>query len=328
MNPIHPLAAMLPPMSDQEYADLKVSIEKNGLRRPVVMIGNEILAGHHRMRACIDLGISPTLRQYDPQKDGPLPVEFVLDEEINRRHMGTDQRAVFAAKLQAWKKDQAGDPDPKPENVVPIGSDDGPEVPPESTGQETGVEPGQEAGQTANEEDGVGKKGQNVTTEEQELMDRLKVGRDKLRQATRVQKGAPDLLESVAAGSIPLDEAEEMMNRRAGATKYRKEAADLLSADHGDETAERVRNCDLLYPDRDLKAFMALPLKEAKEVIETIAGTGWSARQAIQFLSAAFGGSDRLSDVFDWTAWELARTGKKRAILKTSGYKITVEKST
>ena len=96
-------------------------------------------------------------------------------------------------------------------------------------------------------------------------------------------------------------------------------------SEHGDDVAEKIRNCQLLYPDKDLKAFMGIESKNRRDILETIEGSSFTARQAIQFHSAAFSGSDRLSDILDWAAWELARTGKKRAYFTSGGNKITIE---
>jgi len=339
----HPLADLLPAMSEQEYADLKGSIERNGLRRPIVMLGNKILAGRHRMKACEELGLVPQIRQYDPQADGHQPIEYVIDEELNRRHMGADQRAVCAAKL--WNAIAAGEEnspeagnsptDTEPPVVPGIDDEKDTEAPEPGTiaaklAEHKAKQDIEHSGQTANEEDGDGKKDKStITPLEQELMDKLKIGRDKLRAARKLQQKDPELLEEVGMGKHTIEEALEIINRREGATQYRKDTADLLAADIGDDAAEAIRNCELLYPDRDLKAFVSLKdYKTRQEILETIEGTKWSARQAIQFHSAAFGLSDRLSDVVDWCDWELARTGKKRAYFTTAGHKVTIEEIT
>ena len=332
----HPLADLLPTMTPREYTDLKDSIGRNGLRRPIVMMGDQILTGRHRMKACLELGMTPAIRQYDPQKDGQLPVEFVLDEEINRRHMGTDQRAIFAAKLKNYEKSKelavtqnegsATNTEASEVNIEEIGSEgaEGHESETESVG--SGATMAQKPPeQTANEKDGDGRNVNAVTESQQALMDKLKVGRDKLQQAQRVLKADPDIVIQIESGAMTLDEAEEYINRKAGATAYRKEVAELMSADYGDDVAEKVRNCELLYPDKDLKAFMGIATKEAADILATIEGTNWSARQAIQFHSAAFTGSDRLSDLSDWADWERARTGKKRVTFTNGGHKITFE---
>ena len=53
----HPLAAMFPPMQDDEFEALKQSIADNGLIEPIHVWEDQILDGLHRHRACRDLGI-------------------------------------------------------------------------------------------------------------------------------------------------------------------------------------------------------------------------------------------------------------------------------
>ena len=46
----HPIAAIFPSMTDQEYADLKADIAANGLARGIILYEGMILDGRHRYR--------------------------------------------------------------------------------------------------------------------------------------------------------------------------------------------------------------------------------------------------------------------------------------
>lgn len=55
----HPLSDLFPPMGDKEFAGLVEDIRKNGLLTPIVKLGDLILDGRHRYRACREGGVEP-----------------------------------------------------------------------------------------------------------------------------------------------------------------------------------------------------------------------------------------------------------------------------
>jgi ParB-like chromosome segregation protein Spo0J len=50
---IHPLADVMPAMSESEYQDLLADIKANGLLEPITLYENKILDGRHRLRASV-----------------------------------------------------------------------------------------------------------------------------------------------------------------------------------------------------------------------------------------------------------------------------------
>jgi len=101
---LHPLAALFPPMQDDEFLALCESIRLHGQREPVLVWDNLILDGVHRTRACMRLGISPQTEQFEGDADDAQAM--VLDLNLHRRHLSTSQRAMIAAGLAQW---QVGD---------------------------------------------------------------------------------------------------------------------------------------------------------------------------------------------------------------------------
>jgi len=91
----HPLADILPAMTDSEFSALKADIATHGLREPVWIYGDSLIDGRHRWRACEELGIECATKEYT----GDAPLAFVLSQNINRRHLAESQRAMVAAKL-------------------------------------------------------------------------------------------------------------------------------------------------------------------------------------------------------------------------------------
>lgn len=95
MNPID-LFQVMPPLSADEYAELKSDIATRGVMVPIEYDeAGHILDGHHRVKACNELGI----------KEWPSVVRLGLDEagkrtharklNMARRHLNQDQRRLL-----------------------------------------------------------------------------------------------------------------------------------------------------------------------------------------------------------------------------------------
>jgi ParB-like chromosome segregation protein Spo0J len=97
----HPLAELIPAMTDDELAGLVDDIKANGLREPITLYEGLILDGRHRARACEILEIEPEARIFD----GADPLAFVLSANLHRRHLSTSQRAMIAAKLATLRRE-------------------------------------------------------------------------------------------------------------------------------------------------------------------------------------------------------------------------------
>lgn len=103
MIPVHPLAELVPSMSDAEYDDLKADIEANGQREPITLYEGKILDGRHRARALDELNIEPDTRAYD----GNEPVAFVLSLNLKRRNLTTSQRGAVAVEFLPLLQEEA-----------------------------------------------------------------------------------------------------------------------------------------------------------------------------------------------------------------------------
>jgi N6-adenosine-specific RNA methylase IME4 len=91
----HPAANIFPFMTDREFAELKIDIERNGLMEPVILHEGMILDGRNRYKACHALGIEPAFTEFE----GDDPVAFVVSRNLHRRHLNESQRAMVAAKI-------------------------------------------------------------------------------------------------------------------------------------------------------------------------------------------------------------------------------------
>ena len=94
-------ASLVPELSPEEFESLKQSIKKaNGLYVPIIVNQDDIiLDGHHRYRACQELGIEPRtiVREFSDKLEEQL---FVIDCNLTRRHLNNFQRTELALKLK------------------------------------------------------------------------------------------------------------------------------------------------------------------------------------------------------------------------------------
>jgi len=93
----HPLAEMIPPMSDEQYEHLKEDIRVHGVKERVLVQGKQILDGLHRMRAASELKLKmPKLTIYRGRSDALMRSE-VLSKNLHRRHLTDHQRLMLLA---------------------------------------------------------------------------------------------------------------------------------------------------------------------------------------------------------------------------------------
>jgi ParB-like chromosome segregation protein Spo0J len=95
---------LLPRMSDEEFAELKASIREEGQLYPIIVNENlEILDGHHRFRACVELGVEPDfeVRKFENKL---LEKKFVIEANIRRRHLTNFQLVELAVPLLEIEK--------------------------------------------------------------------------------------------------------------------------------------------------------------------------------------------------------------------------------
>ncbi|HAS51144.1 MAG TPA: S-adenosylmethionine-binding protein, partial [Gammaproteobacteria bacterium] len=71
------LFQVMPPLSAEEYAELKADIQSRGVMVPIEYDeAGAVLDGHHRLKACTELGL----------KEWPSVVRLGMDEAAKRTH--------------------------------------------------------------------------------------------------------------------------------------------------------------------------------------------------------------------------------------------------
>lgn len=100
---IHRLAKYFPVLEGEEFDLLVEDIKKNGQRETIKIIGDEILDGVNRYRACRKLDIEPRFEDVSAED----PLAYVVSENIRRRHMTESQKAMLATEMLPEFEEQA-----------------------------------------------------------------------------------------------------------------------------------------------------------------------------------------------------------------------------
>jgi hypothetical protein len=102
---IHPAANIFPPMREKEYQAFKAAIIKEQrIHDPVWLYQGKIIDGRHRHRVSMETGIPATYQEWDAK--GSL-LEFVLAQNLHRRHLREAQRAMIAARIMPQFEEEA-----------------------------------------------------------------------------------------------------------------------------------------------------------------------------------------------------------------------------
>lgn len=98
---------LIPPLSESEFESLKQSIKEQGLHIPVIVNQQGIvLDGHHRFRACKELG-TPVQFHTKEFKDPLEEREFVIEVNLRRRQLNEFQRVELGYSLEDIEKARA-----------------------------------------------------------------------------------------------------------------------------------------------------------------------------------------------------------------------------
>lgn len=178
---IHPLADLIPSMTDEEYQALKSDIQNNGYRKecPIILYEDKILDGRHRYKACQELGIEPKYEEYK----GTEPSSFVISLNLKRRNLTKGQLAALAVEFI-----------PELEKEAEIRMKSGKSV-------------------NLTQKIGEGKHTGESAEEAAELFD---TNRQYISDAKKIKKERPKLFEELKAGTKTMAEVKEAMGIHVG----------------------------------------------------------------------------------------------------------------
>jgi hypothetical protein len=100
----HPACLLFPQVGKEELQEMADDIKENGLQNPIVLCDNQILDGRNRYLACEIADVEPRFVEWD---GAGSPVEWVVSENLVRRHLTSSQRAVIAHDLLPLLEEEA-----------------------------------------------------------------------------------------------------------------------------------------------------------------------------------------------------------------------------
>jgi ParB-like chromosome segregation protein Spo0J len=91
---IHSIAAIFPPIEDDELQALADDIRENGLKVPIVRFEGMVLDGRNRLAACTIAQVEPTFIDFTGTRLEALAHSWSINR--TRRHLNSSQAAVIA----------------------------------------------------------------------------------------------------------------------------------------------------------------------------------------------------------------------------------------
>lgn len=183
-------------MGDSELKELAEDITANGLIIPLVYIGDVLVDGRNRLRACEIAGVQPTRQQLPADYSEAQILDYVVSANIHRRHLSPSQKAMLATALEQLYAAAAAlnvGGRPRKGEEKPVAN-----LRQVSEREQKSVERAAKA---------VGVSGRSVST------------------AKALKRDAPDLAAKVAAGEMTLNAAHKEWKQRQTANKPRREDA-------------------------------------------------------------------------------------------------------
>lgn len=87
----HPLAALIPPMLNDEQVELERDIQANGQGQPIILFEGKILDGRHRYAVCQKLKLTPETTTFTGTEAEAKAL--VLSLNVHRRHLSFEQKS-------------------------------------------------------------------------------------------------------------------------------------------------------------------------------------------------------------------------------------------
>jgi len=104
---LHEFCAAFPELEAKDLQDLADDIYANGLRHPIILFEDKILDGRNRYLACKIHGVEPEFEEFQGPRTKAL--DFVVSENLARRHLSTAEKAFAAARLSDLRGTKAQD---------------------------------------------------------------------------------------------------------------------------------------------------------------------------------------------------------------------------
>jgi len=297
----HPIAGLFPLIPQAELNELAESIQRSGQRDDIVLFEGMILDGRNRFRACAIAGVKPRTRIFDPKKDGPSPLRFVLDLNLSRRHLSTSQRAAIAAEslkiMETMAKAAAGAA-AAPTKPAPLKAYDPAEAADEEAESSAPNSPQAEAiAESANPDDDVLPEDMPEATPKPTVAETAASMGISKRSVEHAKGLSPEHLEEVKTGQKSLHKAKQEEEAEK-LKKERKDAIKRVAKVCGKEFADAMARNTILKTVKELAAFLALD-DDQMRAVQPLISTGWKVKKALAHALNAITGDSTISDLLN-----------------------------
>lgn len=202
---VHPVASLFPLLEGQAFDDLVEDIEVFGQRVPIVVDGDVLLDGRNRLRACLQLDIAPVVEVYKPRPNED-PGSWIISLNIERRSLTPEMRLAILAQAESLMSAMRREANERRQAA--------------RTAQgHHGIEGGRGHKKDSNMDSysRVPKRDtvqMNARSTAGQLAAKAGVSQHKAAQAIAVRKHAPELLEEVKTGRMKLRDAARKVERQ------------------------------------------------------------------------------------------------------------------
>jgi ParB-like chromosome segregation protein Spo0J len=101
------IAALLPPLTHEEFAELEMKVSVEECRDPLVVWKETgiLLDGHHRLKICDKYKLTWSVKELSfPSRE--RAIQWVIDNQLGRRNLTDERRAYYRGKEYLNKKQQ------------------------------------------------------------------------------------------------------------------------------------------------------------------------------------------------------------------------------
>jgi len=324
MTPItpHKLSLLFPDMEAAQYESFKATIKEGGLREDIILLDGQILDGRHRYRACLDVGIKPTFENYNPAVHGISPAQFVIDRNLERRHLSASQKAAIALEAlphferEALERKQQSQFKvvPKEEPGTPETGEAATDEPPQYTKDDGNAKTtvrehtrrNQPTGPVPAPLEGQSTKGKAVDL----VAERFGTSPTMVKLAKRIKKDNPDLYQDVLAGRVTVTAAaatidaaksnEEKKAKKEKERQARNASLIILEEKYGptSQVVTAARKGTILKDNEHLGTFSELPPEQGKLLLPLLA-KGWTLPKAQQYMDGKLTTESTIDDLIN-----------------------------
>jgi len=213
------------PLSSEEYDKLEASILSEGIRDPLVIWQGILLDGYHRYKIAQEHGLEyKTVEVELPDRDAAK--EWILVNQLGRRNLTEQEASYYRGKLYSARKQHQYI---HPKSV-------GKNFPRFSTADELGKQYGVTGRTVKNDEqfskavdkvaDEIGAEARNAI-----LSGQAKVPKESVEQLIEIKQKAPEFIEPILSGEMPISKAMREINRENKISNIIEKAAESRTLD-------------------------------------------------------------------------------------------------